>query len=169
MLRRAASEVAQDKLPDAGLCFFDLKHDLPDAWHRLQSGHADASSPRQLSLRLSRNMFPYLPGDRELHIHHLELLFEAPGAEPSAHHSIEFLIGDAARDPRQCEVQTVECIASADWPGLYHGVLEVPLGSLTQAGYHDLGTVRFPSDIGEIQDVFLFCGYHVNRTQEPTA
>ncbi len=122
-------------------------------------------TPKELGLRLGRNMFPYLVGNRDLRINRLEILFEAPGADPSAQRVVEFLvghkIGHTHEDRCECEVQTIYCIASAEWPGLYHGVLDVQLGPLNRGGYHDLGTFRFLSDSGEISHAFLFCGYNV--------
>jgi hypothetical protein len=55
------------------------------------------------------------------------------------------------------------CIASADWPDLYYGVLgDVHLRPVSQNGHHDLGTFRFPSDTGVISRAFLLCGYDVS-------
>jgi hypothetical protein len=165
VLRRAANEVAQQNLPGAGLRLFDLEHDLPDAWHRFQGQATAGQSIRELSLRLGRNMFAFLPGRRDLSIHRLALLFEAPGAEPSTHRRVEFLIGkdggQQKKHKRDHEMVYINCIASAEWPGLYHGVLDIELGPLAQSGHADLGTLRFPADIGQVSRAFLVCGYDV--------
>ena len=54
---------------------------------------------------------------------------------------------------------SIACVANANWPGLFHGVLEVDFEALSPSGYQDLGVFRFPKDVGEINDVYLFCGY----------
>lgn len=164
-LRRAANEIAQEHLPGAGIRFFDVRHELPDAWQLFQHCPADPSVPPQLGLRLSRNMFPFLPGRRDVWINRLELFFEATGAEPSVQRLVEFLVGHRIGHTHgercDCEARDIYCIASAQWPGLYHGVLDVNLGPLGQNGYRDLGTFIFPPDVGEVARVFLFCSYHV--------
>ncbi|MDZ7363649.1 MAG: insecticidal toxin complex protein [candidate division KSB1 bacterium] len=169
-LRRAANEVAQQNLPGAGVRFFDVQRELPEAWQLFQNCSAEKSAAREFGLRLGRNMFPFLPGHREVKINRLAILFEAPGAEPSAHHLVEFLAGHMighAKDERcECEVQSINCVASAEWPCLYHGVLDIRLGPLPQSGHHDLGTFRFPSGIGEISRAFLFCGYEATTPRE---
>lgn len=170
VLRCAANEIAQQNLPGAGVRFFDVQRELPEAWQLFQSCSAEQKTPRQFGLRLGRNMFPFLPGHRELRINRLEILFEAPGAEPSAHHLVEFLVGHKighTKDERcECEVQSINCIASAEWPCLYHGVLDISLGPLNQGGHRDLGTFEFPPAIGEIARAFLFCGYVAAASRE---
>lgn len=108
-------------------------------------------------------MFPFLPCHDDLMITRLELFFETERAEPSAHKVVEFLIGHrighSKEENCECEVLCMTCTASADWPCIYHGVLDVCLGPLTKSGYNDLGTLRFPIDIMEISHAFLLCGY----------
>jgi hypothetical protein len=170
VLRRAANETAQRHLPGDGLQFFDFKHDLPEAWHRFQNVPTGEGARRLLGLRLSRNMFPFLPGHRELRINRLELLFEAPEAEPSHHLLVEFLPGQRIGHRKEDrddddKVYAIDCIASADWPGLYHGVLDIQSGPLHHNADHDLGAFRFPRDSGVVSNAFLFCGYEVGWTR----
>jgi hypothetical protein len=169
VLRRAANEVAQQYLPGAGVRFFEVEHEFPDAWHRFQISTAENHRPRQLVLRLTRSMFPFLPGCRELSITRLVILFEAPGAVPSAHHMVQFLTSrgtvPSGEERWQCEEQSIDCIASAKWPCLYHGVLDVRVGPLTASGPLELGTLRFPTEVGEVARVFLFCGYEALREE----
>ncbi|TFG40447.1 MAG: hypothetical protein E4H44_00005 [Candidatus Aminicenantes bacterium] len=166
VLRKAANEVAKQYLPGNGMRFFDIKHEFTDAWQIFQGSSDDnGKSPKQLSLRLSRNMFPFLSGRRDLEINRLELFFEATGAEPSAHKIIEFQVGQRnghiSEDPCEGDIRNIYCIASVEWPSFYHGVLDIRLGPLSQSGYDDLGTFRIPRDIGEISRAFLFCGYNI--------
>jgi hypothetical protein len=164
-LRRAANECAQQNLPDAGVRFFDIKREFPEAWHLLSGeGHGD-SRCGELSVELSRNMFPYLTGSKKIGVRRLEILFEAPGADPSAHHIVESFAEQHAHHGRdeecECEAHSIACVADAKWPGLFHGVLEFDFGALNRSGLQELGQFRFPMDIGEITDIYLFCGYRM--------
>ena len=54
------------------------------------------------------DMFPFIPGRRGVRVNRLDLFFRAPGAKPSTHHDVEFLLpyqdrygeGDEAEVPR---------------------------------------------------------------------
>ena len=177
ILRKAANECAQQNLPGAGVRFFDMKREFPEAWRRFAGAKphgrpAKNGRPahngrlaRELGIRLSREMFPFLPANKPIGVHRLGILFEAPGADPSANHLVEFLLGQHAghqeEEKCECDVHSVACVADAKWPGLFHGVLEVDFDALSRSGHQDLGVFRFPTDAGEIKDIYLFCGYKV--------
>lgn len=167
VLRRTANEVAQQNLPGAGVRFFEVRHELPDVWQLFQ--RSAAGSVRELDLRLGRSMFPYIPGRHDLSVTRVEMLFEAPGAEPSAQRYVEFLAGPRSKhdkeNPCRCEVQTIAFISNVKWPCLFHGVLDLEPGTLGEKGYRDLGTFRFEPGSDEISDVFLFCSYEVLRNE----
>jgi Tc toxin complex TcA C-terminal TcB-binding domain len=162
-LRKAANDCAQQNLPGAGVRFFDVKRDFPDAWHSLGGLTTNSSSGNQLGLRLSRDMFPYLTSNKKIGVRRLEILFEAPGADPSAQHIVEFLvgqrIGQIKAEKCDCDVRSIVCVADAKWPELFHGVLEIDFEALSKSGYQDLGVFRFPGDVGAITETYLFCGY----------
>jgi hypothetical protein len=162
-LRKAATECAQLNLPGAGVRFFDVRRELPDAWHSLVGSTANPSSTKQLGLRLSRDMFPYFTSIKKIGIKRLEILFEAPGADPSAHHIVEFLVGQRIGQFKEekcdCDVRSIVCVANAKWPGLFHGVLEIDFEALSKSEFQDLGVFGFPGDVGKITDSYLFCGY----------
>jgi hypothetical protein len=164
-LRKVANKCAQQHLPGAGVRLFDVKHDFPEAWHSLVDCQSNTLVTRQLGIRLKRDMFPYLVGNKKIGIKRLEILFEAPGADPSAHHIVEFLVGQRIGQNKgekcDCNVYSIACVANAQWPGLFHGVLEIDFEAFDTLGYQDLGVFRFPEDVGEITDIFLFCGYKV--------
>lgn len=174
VLRRAANEIAQKYLPGNGIRFFDLKHELPEAWHQFQQSYSDHTPgrekllPPQFCLRLTRTMFPFIPPGRcnGLRIPRMEIFFEAKEAQPSAHRDVEFLIGHRIGHHTNeyscnCEIRNIECVASAEWPETYHGVLEdVSLGPLSDNSYRELGTFRFPTEIGKVSRIFLFCAYN---------
>jgi len=162
-LRKVANECAQKHLPDAGVRFFDVERDFPEAWHLFASEKPCHSHWRELGLGLSRNMFPYLPSHKKIAVKRLEILFEAPGADPSAHHIVEFLTAErddeVEEEECECEAHSIACVADAKWPGLFHGVLELDFDAFNRCGLQELGVFRFPTDIGGITDLYLFCGY----------
>jgi hypothetical protein len=198
-LRRAAREAAAHDLPGEGWCLFDIRHDFADAWelfrrechdrdrHEPESHHEGegrhgrerhGGEERRLILPLSRSMFPFVPGDRELHVEKMALFFdgcehchcECPGEcsccvnpEP-ARHQIELERGNG-REP-----QRFQCVLSDHWPGLYHGQVETRIGPLhprkrTEARF------RFPEDACCITRAYLLCRYDLEercpRRKEP--
>jgi len=110
-------------------------------------------------------MFPYLTGNKRIGVKRLEILFEAPGADPSTHHIVEFLVGQRIGQIKEekcdCDVHSIACVGDAKWPGLFHGVLEIDFEALSTSGYQDLGVFRFAMDVGEITNTYLFCGYNI--------
>jgi hypothetical protein len=162
-LRKVANECAQRNLPDAGVRFFDIKREFPEAWHLLAGKRHRHAPCRELGLRLSKEMFPYLTGNKKIRVSRLEVLFEAAGADPSAHHIVEFFAEEHGQhgweEMCDCDANSIACVADAKWPGLFHGVLDFDFGALNGSGPHELGVFKFPRDIGEITDIYLFCGY----------
>ena len=163
ILRRAANEVAQQHLPGAGVRYFDIRHEFPDAWHRFQGNFKREEAPKHLGLRLSRDMFPFIPSHKKLWVNRLDIFFEVPEAEPGRHKVVKFLVGhqDGDRDDR--EVHEIICVASEEWPDFYHGSLDIRLEPLAQRTDHDLGTFKFPPDMGTVSQAFLLCGYEAKR------
>jgi hypothetical protein len=162
-LRKAASECAGLRLPGDGLRLFDVRRELSEAWQLLIDPDPECRTPRRLGVRLSRGMFPYLPGQKKIGVHRLEILIEAPCADPSTHHIVEFLLGKRTHEVGEgkcdCEIRRVICIADEKWPHCYHGVLEMDLGELDDYCFRDLGVFRFSREMPEIRNVYLFCGY----------
>ncbi|MFC5751424.1 neuraminidase-like domain-containing protein [Actinomadura rugatobispora] len=150
-LRRAASESARRHLPGSGVRYFDVEHDLPDAWRR----------PRAHEIRpaLGRTMFPFLQGRRDPRVTRIGLFLEVPGAAPSTHHTVEFErspgCGTAARPV------DVHCVASADWPQLFCGVLELPEPVVLGSTPETLGVFRLPPGLEQVCRVHLLCWYDV--------
>ncbi|GHO56150.1 neuraminidase-like domain-containing protein [Ktedonobacter robiniae] len=167
VLRRAANEVAQRHLPGAGVRYFDIRHEFPDAWHRFQGSFNREKAPKHLGIRLSRDMFPFIPGRKALWVNRFDIFFEAPEAEPGRHKVVKFLVGQRAgkidEDRDDCQVYEITCVASEEWPDFYHGVLDIRLGPLAQRTDHDLGTFRFPTETSMVARAFLLCGYDVKR------
>ncbi|MEM9978119.1 MAG: hypothetical protein AAF808_10870 [Cyanobacteria bacterium P01_D01_bin.2] len=110
-------------------------------------------------------MFPYLTGNKRLGVNRLEILFEAPGANPSAHHIVEFLVGQYVeqlpKDRCDCDIHSVVCVSDAAWPGLFYGVLEFEDNTFGISNNQDIGMFKFPKDVGDVTDIFLLCGYEL--------
>lgn len=177
VLRRAATEVAKARLPDAGWRLVDVKVELPDEWHRLM-GRSWNRGARELELALARDLFPYLPGQPNLDITRLELLFEVacPSAEPSslpAELPVELTLSEreGCEHDDACPGPTriVHCAASAEWPGLYHGVAALELGPVTMKGKPPVVRLKFPRELQGLERLFVLCGYraHVDDPRHP--
>ena len=134
-LRHAAREASERELPGEGWCLFDLPHNFADAWEMFRRDrhdgrdcdkHEEREEDRCLSLRFGRNMFPFVPGRRELRIEKMALLFnrcehcgcECPGECPCcmdptpASYEIELERGYGR------EVERFRCVTSEGWPVL---------------------------------------------------
>ncbi|PFJ40214.1 insecticidal toxin complex protein [Priestia megaterium] len=163
ILRKAANECAQENLPGAGIRLFDVKNEFPDVWNTFSNPFPDHSANKQLGIQLSRSMFPFLSASKKVGVTRIEILFEATGADPSVHHIVEFLagqrIGQIKDEKCQAEVSSITCVANANSPGLFHGVLTIDTEVLSSEGYKELGVFKFPTDIGEITNIYLFCSY----------
>ena len=169
LLRNAANNIAQQHLPGNGIRLFDLIHEFPDAWYLMGEKIHTRRSGKRMDLRLSSSMFPYIQTHKEMHILRLELFFEIKGLNDKSRHIVEFLtrytIGNREEDTDVCKTDNIYCEKSSEWPGFYHGVLNIKLGPLAHAGADKIGTFRFPEDIGEIGQAFLFCGYSIDKNQ----
>ncbi len=77
MARRAASEAAQKHLPGSGWCFFDARHEFPDAWQMLRNSSRETEQSARLHVRMHRKLFPFIPGGNDLSITSVAILFEA--------------------------------------------------------------------------------------------
>lgn len=163
VLGHAAKAVAQPKLPGDGWRLFQIDQEFPQAWHQFESDTSDG----KLDLKLTRNMFPFIPGQPDLQVNKWMLFFEAPGAEPSAHHIIEFLAGNSedyaeiSKEWSKCDLAYIPCIATAEWPKLFIGVHIAPLGSWGSEDKLSLGTFRFPQDTKPIKRAYLAVSYDV--------
>ena len=171
MLRRTSSRSAQRHLPGSGWCFFDVRHEFPDAWQLLHDTRGDKDASAKLALCLERKMFPYIPSAGELSITGMAILFhaEAEGGcdawksedcpcpdegEPSRH-----IVRFKSRRHRDEDELRISCLASEDSEGLYYGVFDTQVGPL--GGDNSRAEVQFlfPPNIGELERVFLLCRY----------
>lgn len=167
ILRQAANSVAQKYLPGDGVRLFDLKQELPEAWQLFSE---DGGSQKQVRIKLGQNMFPFLPGHRNISINQIGLLIEAPGANPSTHQVVKFAFNDGHNYLRGkldlCDTKDIVCVASKDWPCIYHGILDVQLAPLSTDEMRDFGTLIFPCGLGLVMRAFLLCDYSATPPRE---
>ncbi len=160
LLREAANEVAQRHLPGAGLRLFDVRHDFPDVWHQLRQ-------PRYryvlLPLSLGREDFPFVPGHRHLRVNRFELFFHVADVDRPQSEVVRFRTAPSCPhgpdEECNCGGYDIECVASAEWPGVYHGVLDVGLEQVLHEPERELGVFRFPRQRGTITSLFVVCRY----------
>ena len=168
-LRTAATEAARCRLPGDGLRLLDVRRDLPDAWNELQQLHEDphhSGWARRLPLRLRKEMFPFVPARRVRWVDELQILFEAPGADPSTNHVVRFFPEAHRHDHGEhcdCGRSDVHCVASDEYPGLFWGHVDLRgrrLGPLDpERAATELGTLEFPDALGEVCEVHLVTKY----------
>ena len=177
-LRRVAMEAARRHLPGSGWCYFDVRHDFPDAWQLLQDYSREKGHGAWLDLRLERRMFPFVPGLEELSISRIAILFHAaehddcngpgmaecpcPQEGRPACHVVEFSHGPQHGHDG---VQQVSCLRSDEWPELYYGLLDTRVGPVGRHGECPHVGLRFPADIGEVERVYLLFQYQANSCE----
>ena len=145
-LREAAARAANEKLPGDGWVYLDLEKEFPDAWELLRREGARPDGHTTVRLPLSRRLFPFLPGDPQLRVDRVAVLFDcddcdSPCPEPDgcacAHHDERarrmLHVGVERGRHRGTHVE-IPCVRSAAWPSLYHGV-----GDLETAPIHRRG------------------------------
>ena len=155
VLRRAANEVAQRKLPGNGWRLFDLRQDFADAWSVFQQQRF--GQPRSCPLVLSRDMFPFLTGNRDPFICLIEIFIEEPSAEVGEHINLKYY-RDAREEKSRCG-QNIVCIVEEQCSGLFHGRLEIKLGPIVGVCNWEFGKLVFPPDSGDILDIYLLCRF----------
>ncbi len=167
LLRAAAAECAQRHLPGSGTRFIDAKRELPGSWRTMAAparhGVPGAQDSEHLGLRLDRGMFPFLTGNRRPRVNRIQVLFEAPRAEPSRHHDVIFFAGGAVETirPDTCRegVFIIECVADAAWPGFFHGVLDIDPVEIEGRDGTSLGVLSFHPEIERLCNVWLLFSY----------
>jgi hypothetical protein len=184
ILRQAAMEAARKHLPGSGWCFFDVRHEFPDAWQLLENFSGETERGGKLHLRMERKMFPFIPRVNELSITSIAILFRArerrevdrndeiqgersydhqwsgecacPYEGKPSFREIEFTHRPHHRPE---DALRVPCLISEEWPELYYGLFETHLEPFGRDGRSLEVEFRFPRDIGELEQVFLLCQY----------
>jgi len=173
MLRQAAMEAARKHLPGEGWCFFDVRHEFPDAWQMLRNSSREKARDVRLGLRMERKMFPFLPGSDEVSITRIAVLFHVRGAECDCPETgdcpcpcqcqrerdclvLQFTCGD---HPRKDLPLPVPCVRSEEWPDLYYGLLETEIGPIGKRENRSAIEFLFPHGAGEVEKIYLLCQY----------
>jgi hypothetical protein len=171
-LRKASWAAASCMLPGAGLRFFDWRQDFADSWQRFKALVPVIEQPdcaRALTLRMSRSMFPYLPGQRPVRMRRVEIWFEAQTCRDVRNHEIEFVPDRACEreeeDDDCCDRYFLTCVGSEDWPCLYHGVIEYPFPFLCDERQVTIGDFLFPEGVGVVHRAYLVCSYEAGPTE----
>ena len=176
VLRHAAKETARCKLPGDGWAFLDVRHEFPDAGELSRRSCKDHKSARELTVRLSRKLFPFLPCDPEVRVTKIAILFETeemidrfcpeieacpcPDRKVCASHVVKFT-NHPDDDDCGCGERQATCFASEEWPKLYRGTIEARLRPFCRDRSVRPITFCFPEEAGEIVRAYLFCCYEV--------
>jgi hypothetical protein len=164
-LRAAAHCTAAGHLPGNGLRLFDARHDFPNAWYAFSD--PQACECRYLDVRLARRMFPFVPGSPGLRVDEVHLFYETECATPSRHQRLELLDPESAKHcpPHPgCKPERIVCVASAEWPTLFHGVIAGHDRRLDPDCDVHLGSLRFPADGPAVRRVYLVARYRRPET-----
>lgn len=175
LLRRAASAGARRHLPGDGWRFLDIRHEFPDAWARSRDrgdGDDGDEKEKRIRLELTRPMFPFVPGGREVRVDRIAVVFRAPETArcscqdpgqcpcPRPGAVAAWDIGfDGGRDDARQHAD-VRCFTGQDGPGLYCGVFATRLGPLAGDRPEQV-ELRFPAGTGPLDQMFLLCRYRV--------
>jgi hypothetical protein len=171
----AAREAARCKLPGEGWAFFDVRHEFPDAWELFRRCCRDRKD-RDLTLRFTRKLFPFLPRDPEIRIREIALLFETeemlerpcpeikdcpcPQDDTTATYVVKFST-HPDDDDCDCDEPRFTCVASEEWPKFYCGRARVNMRRFGHEGKSQPITFCLPEKAGEIVRMFLLCRYEI--------
>lgn len=118
---------------------------------------------------MNRGRFPYLPGQRPVRMRRVELWFEAQSCPGVRNHEIEFVPDRdcACEDGTEacCERYFLTCVASEDWPCLFHGVIEYPFPYLYDERQTTIGDFLFPDCVGVVHRAYLICSYEAGPAE----
>jgi hypothetical protein len=169
-LRQVAMEAARKHLPGDGWCFFDVRHEFPDAWQMLRNSGRENGHEARLGLQLERKMFPFLPGSDDVSISRIAVLFHSRAHECDCPETgdcpcrcdrgpdcrvLEFSCGDRRDD----DPERVSCVRTEDWRDLYYGLLETEIGPVGRREACPEIEFRFPHDAGRVESLYLLCQY----------
>ncbi len=162
LLRTAANECAQSHVPGDGVRFFEVKQEMPDAWYLFTQ---DCDGKKELPVRFTRQMFPYIPGKKDLWTTGFNFFFETHEKCPPNEITIQFKVGpefiELVED--ECDGDTIEihCVKSQKWPELYHGELSVKIGPIPKNESQIFGTLIFPLNLPDVGSIYVLVGYNL--------
>ena len=174
MLRRAATAAPAGSCRGMAGRSSTLRHDFPDAWQFFrQSARCDDDGGR-LTVRLRRDLFPFLPGNPPILVNKVVLVFETEeqrdrtrpeqGACPCPERRIRasYRIESEVRgeDRGHCD-EFFTCTSDIDCDGLYRGVLDVDFRRFDHEPRERELELEFPVGTGEILRIYLLCHYEI--------
>jgi hypothetical protein len=168
-LRRKASECAQKHLPGNGVRYFDIRHEFQDTWGVFQRPASDLSGGhRDFDIRLSRNMFPFLNGCRNLLAKRIHLFIEKDcSVEPESDHICVTFIphrrGRGAAEVVNGGKRDFVARNSTECPEIYHGYFDVTTGPIMGYVPEPLGKLRLPTELNDVIAAYLLCEYVAER------
>jgi hypothetical protein len=102
-------------------------------------------------------------------VNHLQLLLEAPCAQPGSTHTVRFFPGGHHHGDGGCDCERIDValVAGREYEGLFYGALDLtehgPLGPIRGERPALLGCVEIPDEVGEICDAYVVLGYCADR------
>ncbi len=170
MLRTAGMAACRGRLPGDGWALFDVRLDFPDAWELFRRGSENRLPTRDLATRIRRKFLPYLPGNPEIYLIKFALMFEtaemaedrcwqAEGCPCPEPQSAAFCQVGFRQRGEERELRQFTCYAAAEWPRLYTGEIDVDLHPFHRDADDCEVLFGFPTELGEILKVYLFCRY----------
>lgn len=109
------------------------------------------------------------PGQRPVRMRRVELWFEAQGRPSVRNHEIEFVPGRDCKcedgDEECCERYFLTCVASEDWPCLFHGLLEYPFPFVHDDRQVTIGNFLFPECVGVVHRAYIVCSYEAGPAE----
>jgi SAM-dependent methyltransferase len=163
--RRVANEAAQRHLPGGGLRYFDVRHEFSDAWSmlKMRTPGLQVREHRQFPLRFTRGMFPFIVGQHAFKISAMHVFLQLSWRYKCSSLLVKY------RGLGECPVEEeFACVADADCPGLFHGILKVGLGPILNEYYEEFGHLMLHEDVCEaaLQNVYLLCDYEIVKDGE---
>jgi len=174
-LREAARAASRNKLPGNGWILLDLRKEFPDVWEQFRHMRKSREAERSMTLKMSRKLFPFLPGDPALRITQLAVLFETDDCyEPScpkidgcacahkdirATHLVEVTVDHPDEDRDDTDEVEILCTSSADRPNLYQGIGNLNIGPIGKHRKPHSMTLTFDDTFCALARAFVLCRY----------
>jgi hypothetical protein len=175
-LRVKASESSRLYLPGGGIRFFDIRHEFSDLWRtvlRVNVEHLGDHRHRDFPLHFRRSMFPFLTGHRKVCIVRLCLFVKLADAVcPGQSLCVEYFPKGVKHERCDDEKRAAVLVSGLDVPGLYQGFVDVRLNAVKsreEAPPRDSACLRFPRDLGCVEQAFFLCAYEAMPECDPCA
>jgi hypothetical protein len=177
-LRRLVRERVACKLPDDGVRFIDVRHDMPDVWRAFQACRPDDWDDEcrrdheefEIPVSLSRNKFPFLTGRRAVQVKSVHIFIEKDGSEHEWPDGDHFKIGWRTPGPDHCccddkHKRGIICRSGTD-DCVYYGCFDLCVPLLRGHKPVRIGKLALPKRLGGVRAVYLlfeYCAERVDR------